>query len=100
MSAYFAGVPILSVVVPDIKTDSFEWSCSDAYPARQSLVFWGLVPVLSTSAVRATDEESTQETVKFALEYAKAKGLCSVGSSVVVLHRISADSVIKVVTVT
>lgn len=40
---YRPGMPTLSVVMPEIKTDSLDWSCSDESPARHSLIFRGLI---------------------------------------------------------
>jgi pyruvate kinase len=99
VAKYRPSMPILSVVVPEIRTDSFEWSCSDEAPARQSLIYRGLVPVLSTSSARASHAESTKQTLELALQHAKAKGLCKPGDSVVVLHRVDSATVIKILTV-
>ncbi|KAE8098360.1 hypothetical protein FH972_016429 [Carpinus fangiana] len=99
VAKYRPSMPILSVVVPEIRTDSFEWSCSDEAPARHSLIYRGLVPVLSTSSARASHAESTKQTVELALQHAKAKGLCKPVDSVVVLHRVDSATVIKILTV-
>ncbi|KAJ0013342.1 hypothetical protein Pint_20200 [Pistacia integerrima] len=99
VSKYRPRMPILSVVVPEITTDSLVWSCSDEAPARHSLIFWGLLPVLCSGSARASDSESTEETIEFSLQHAKAKGLCKQGDSVVALHRIDNASVIKILTV-
>ncbi|GFQ07247.1 pyruvate kinase cytosolic isozyme [Phtheirospermum japonicum] len=99
VAKYRPGMPILSVVVPEIKTDSFDWSCSDESPARHSLIFRGLVPILCAGSARASREESTEEALEFALQHGKSKGLCEVGDAVVALHRIGTASIIKIVTV-
>lgn len=99
VAKYRPAMPILSVVVPELKTDSFDWLCSDESPARHSLIFRGLVPVLSAASARASHEESTEEVLEFSLKHAKAKGLCKNGDSVVALHRVGAASVIKILTV-
>ncbi|XP_062153159.1 pyruvate kinase, cytosolic isozyme-like [Alnus glutinosa] len=99
VAKYRPSMPILSVVVPEITTDSFEWSCSDEAPARHSLIYRGLVPVLSTASARSSHAESTKESVELALQHAKAKGLCKPGDSVVVLHRVETATVIKILTV-
>ncbi|XP_028761213.1 pyruvate kinase, cytosolic isozyme-like [Neltuma alba] len=100
VSKYRPGMPILSVVVPQIiATDSFEWCCSDEAPARQSLIYRGLVPVLSTGSAGASQTESTQGTIEFALEYAKTHQLCRPGDSVVALHRVDSGTVIKILDV-
>ncbi|KAG7035785.1 hypothetical protein SDJN02_02583 [Cucurbita argyrosperma subsp. argyrosperma] len=99
VAKYRPGTPILSVVVPEIKTDSFDWSCSDEAPARHSLIFRGLVPVLSTASARSSHAETTEEAIEFAIQHAKLKGLCKNGDSVVALHRVGTASVIKILTV-
>ncbi|KAE8036902.1 hypothetical protein FH972_009534 [Carpinus fangiana] len=99
VAKYRPGMPILSVVVPEIKTDSFDWSCSDEAPARHSLIFRGLVPVLSAGSARASDAETTEEALVFAMQLAKTKGLCKNGDSVVALHKVDNASVIKILTV-
>lgn len=99
VAKYRPSIPILSVVVPEMTTDSFEWFCSDEAPARHSLIYRGLVPVLSSGSAKASDVESTDESVEFALEHAKAKKLCKPGDSVVVLHRDGSSSIIKILTV-
>ncbi|KAI5387286.1 pyruvate kinase, cytosolic isozyme [Lathyrus oleraceus] len=99
VAKYRAGMPILSVVVPEIKTDTFDWSCSDEGPARHSLIFRGLIPVLSAGSARASHAETTEEALDFAIQYAKAKGLCNNGDSVVALHRVGVASIIKILTV-
>ena len=91
---YRPSMPILSMIIPEITTDSLEWSCSDEAPARHCLIFRGLIPVLSSGSAKASYTESTEETTKLALQYAKATGLCKPGDSVVALH----PSVIKILT--
>ncbi|XP_062172326.1 pyruvate kinase, cytosolic isozyme [Alnus glutinosa] len=99
VAKYRPGMPILSVVVPEMTTDSFDWSCSDESPARHSLIFRGLVPVLSAGSARASDAETTEEALVFAIQHAKSKGLCKNGDSVVALHKVDNASIIKILTV-
>ncbi|KAF7836916.1 pyruvate kinase, cytosolic isozyme [Senna tora] len=99
VAKYRPGMPILSVVVPEIKTDTFDWSCSDEAPARHSLIFRGLVPILSAASARASHAETTEEAIEYAIQHAKAKGLCKNGDAVVALHRVGTASVIKILTV-
>ncbi|KAL5563789.1 hypothetical protein UlMin_033536 [Ulmus minor] len=99
VAKYRPGMPILSVVVPELKTDSFDWLCSDEAPARHSLIFRGLVPVLSASSARASSAETTEESLVFAIQHAKTKGLCKTDDSVVALYRDGHASVIKILTV-
>ncbi|KAK3197999.1 hypothetical protein Dsin_021414 [Dipteronia sinensis] len=99
VAKYRPSIPILSVVVPQITTDSIVWSCSDEAPARHSLIYRGLVPVLGAGSAKASDTESTDETIELSLQHAKAKKLCKPGDFIVVLHRIDNASVIKILTV-
>nr|XP_043622678.1 pyruvate kinase, cytosolic isozyme-like [Erigeron canadensis] len=94
------SIPILSVVVPEISTtDSFEWSCSNEAPARHTLVYRGLVPILSSGHINATSTESCDTTVELAIQEAKAMGVCRDGESVVVLHRVNGTGLIKILNV-
>uniref|UniRef100_A0A1J3K9V0 Pyruvate kinase n=1 Tax=Noccaea caerulescens TaxID=107243 RepID=A0A1J3K9V0_NOCCA len=99
VAKYRPGMPILSVVVPEIKTDFFDWSCSDESPARHSLIFRGLIPVLYAGSARASHDESTEEAIEFATQHGKEKQLCKTGDSVVALLRVGNASVIKILTV-
>ncbi|KAL6196800.1 hypothetical protein ACLB2K_032413 [Fragaria x ananassa] len=96
MAKYRPSMPILSVVVPEITTDSFEWSCSDAAPARHSLIYRGLVPLLSSGSIKGSHVESTEEAVQSAIQYAKANGLCKPGDSIVALHRMNCTDVCNI----
>ncbi|NP_001311913.1 pyruvate kinase, cytosolic isozyme [Capsicum annuum] len=96
VAKYRPAVPILSVVVPVLTTDSFDWSISDETPARHSLVYRGLIPILGEGSAKATDSESTEVILEASLKSATEKGLCQPGDAVVALHRIGAASVIKI----
>ncbi|KAH9746895.1 Pyruvate kinase [Citrus sinensis] len=96
VAKYRPAVPILSVVVPVLTTDSFDWTCSDETPARHSLIYRGLIPILAEGSAKATDAESTEVILEGALKSAIEKGLCSPGDAVVALHRIGVASVIKI----
>ncbi|KAL4562767.1 hypothetical protein LXL04_026797 [Taraxacum kok-saghyz] len=48
-------------------------SC-DETRARHSLIFRGLVPVLSAGSAKASHAELTEEALEFALQHAKEKG--------------------------
>ncbi|CAD5168680.1 pyruvate kinase, cytosolic isozyme [Musa acuminata AAA Group] len=96
VAKYRPRVPILSVVVPVLTTDSFDWSVSDEGPARHSLIYRGLVPLLAEGSAKATDSESTEMILEAALRSAVEKRLCKPGDAVVALHRIGVASVIKI----
>ncbi|CDY11933.1 BnaC03g13590D [Brassica napus] len=82
-----------------MKTDFFDWSCSDESPARHSLIFRGLIPVLYAGSARASHDESTEEAIEFATQHGKEKQLCKTGDSVVALLRVGNASLIKILTV-
>ncbi len=45
-------VPVLTVAVPVLTTDSLTWACSGESPARQCLVTRGLIPLLAEGSAR------------------------------------------------
>ncbi|KAH7692215.1 Pyruvate kinase protein [Dioscorea alata] len=96
VAKYRPSVPILSVVVPVLTTDSFDWMVSDETPARHSLVYRGLIPLLAEGSAKATDAESTEVILEAALKSAVKRRLCKPGDAVVALHRIGIASVIKI----
>ncbi|RZS24219.1 hypothetical protein BHM03_00057268 [Ensete ventricosum] len=61
VAKYRPPVPILSVVVPEITTDSFDWFCSDEAPARHGLIVRGLIPVLSGGMTKTTHSETRKK---------------------------------------
>lgn len=99
VAKYRPSIPILSVAVPVLTTDSLTWSCSEESPARHSLVCRGLLPLLAEGAAKATDSESTDAILSAALDHALKRKLCVVGDSIVALHRIGVANVIKIVEV-
>jgi pyruvate kinase len=99
VAKYRPSVPILSVAVPVLTTDSLTWSCSEESPARHSLVCRGLIPLLAEGAAKSTDSESTDAILSSALDHALQRKLCVVGDSIVALHRIGSANVIKIVEV-
>ncbi|KAK4748503.1 hypothetical protein SAY87_015089 [Trapa incisa] len=68
VAKYHLTVPILSMVVPVLTTDSFDWTCSDESPVRHSLVYQGLVPILVEGSAKATYAESTEVILEAALK--------------------------------
>lgn len=49
--------------------------------------------------MKATDSDTTDETLNAALEYAVSRNLCQPGDAIVALHRIGSSSVIKIMEV-
>lgn len=98
VAKYRPSVPILSVVVPVLttETDSFNWTCSEETPARHSLVHRGLIPLLAEGSAKATNAESAEQILDASLKSATARNLCKPGDAVVALHRIGVASLIKI----
>lgn len=99
VAKYRPSVPVLTVAVPILTTDSLSWECSSEYPARQCLITRGLIPMLSEGSARATDADTIDEILSAAISNAKESGYCSSGDVIVALHRIGHASVIKIVDV-
>ncbi|XP_024367985.1 pyruvate kinase, cytosolic isozyme [Physcomitrium patens] len=99
VAKYRPCVPILSVAVPVMTTDSLTWTCSEESPAHHSLVVRGLIPLLAEGSARSTDSESTEVILNAAIKYALRRRLCLVGDSIVALHRIGVGNVIKIMEV-
>jgi len=99
VAKYRPAVPVLTVAIPVLTTDSLTWSCSGEGPARQCLITRGLLPLLAEGSTRATDNDTTDEILLSAIKHSKTKGLCKKGDSIVALHRIGAASVIKIIEV-
>jgi len=97
VAKYRPLVPVLTVAVPVLTTDSLTWTCSNEAPARQCLVTRGLIPLLAEGSARATDTDTTDEILAAAIEHAKKMRYCTKGDSIVALHRIGNASVIKIV---
>jgi len=97
VAKYRPSVPVLTVAIPVLTTDSLTWMCSGEGPARQTLITRGLIPVLAEGSTRATDSDTTDEILNSAMEHAKRIGYCSPGDCIVALHKVGAASVIKIV---
>jgi len=99
VAKYKPNVPVLTVAVPVMTSDSLTWTCSGEAPARHALLTRGLIPLLAEGSARATDSDTTDSLLAEAIAHAVKSGLCAVGNAVVALHRIDAVSVVKVIIV-
>ena len=99
VAKYRPAVPVLTVFVPTLTTDSLTWTCSGENPARQANLTRGLIPLLAEGSARATDADTTDEILSAAIEHAKQAGYCQAGECIVALHRIGNASVIKIVNI-
>ncbi|KAL6543514.1 hypothetical protein OROHE_010136 [Orobanche hederae] len=85
IAKYKPTMPILSVVIPRLKTNQLKWSFTGAFEARQSLIVRGLFPLLADPRHPAESTNATNDSVlKVALDHRKASGVIKSHDRVVV----------------
>ncbi|KAL1541349.1 pyruvate kinase [Salvia divinorum] len=98
IAKYRPTMPVLSVVIPRLKTNQLKWSFSGAFEARQSLVVRGLFPLLADPRHPAESTNATNESVlKVALDHGKASGVIKSHDRVVVCQKVGDASVVKII---
>ncbi|KAL8159696.1 hypothetical protein V2J09_001233 [Rumex salicifolius] len=98
LAKYRPTMPVLSVVIPQLKTDQLRWTFTGAFEARQSLIVRGLFPMLADPRHPAGSDNVTDETVlKVALDYGKAMGIIKPHDRVVVFQKVVDASVVKII---
>ncbi|XP_057438187.1 pyruvate kinase 1, cytosolic-like isoform X2 [Lotus japonicus] len=98
IAKYRPTMPVLSVVIPQLKTNQLKWSFSGAFEARQSLIVRGLFPMLADPRHPAESTSATNESIlKVALDYGKASGVIKSHDRVVVCQKVGDASVVKII---
>ncbi|KAF5750462.1 pyruvate kinase cytosolic isozyme-like [Tripterygium wilfordii] len=98
IAKYRPTMPVLSVVIPRLKTNQLKWSFSGAFEARQSLIVRGLFPMLADPRHAAESTSATNESVlKVALDHGKASGVIKSHDRVVVCQKVGDTSVVKII---
>ncbi|OAY40937.1 pyruvate kinase 1, cytosolic [Manihot esculenta] len=98
IAKYRPTMPVLSVVIPRLKTNQLRWSFSGAFEARQSLIVRGLFPMLADPRHPAESTSATNESVlKVALDHGKASGVVKPRDRVVVCQKLGDASVVKII---
>ncbi|KAG6477119.1 hypothetical protein ZIOFF_066371 [Zingiber officinale] len=98
IAKYRPTMPVLSVVVPRLKTNQLRWSFSGAFEARQSLIVRGLFPMLADPRHPAESTGASNESVlKVALDHGKASGLIKSHDRVVICQKVGDASVVKII---
>ncbi|XP_062166380.1 pyruvate kinase 1, cytosolic isoform X1 [Alnus glutinosa] len=118
IAKYRPTMPVLSVVIPRLKTNQLKWSFTGAfedplcnlsnhmwesllyYPfnARQSLIVRGLFPMLADPRHPAESTSATNESVlKVALDHGKDSGVIKSHDRVVVCQKVGDSSVVKII---
>ncbi|KAJ9159849.1 hypothetical protein P3X46_025311 [Hevea brasiliensis] len=97
ISKYRPTMPVISVVIPRLKTNQLRWTFSGAFEARQSLIVRGLFPILADPRHPAESTNATNESVlKVALDHGKAIGVIKPHDRVVVCQKLGDASVVKI----
>ncbi|TKY62051.1 Pyruvate kinase, cytosolic isozyme [Spatholobus suberectus] len=113
IAKYRPTMPVLSVVIPRLKTNQLKWSFSGAFEdelpthlwesvftinARQSLIVRGLFPMLADPRHPAESTSATNESIlKVALDHGKASGVIKSHDRVVVCQKVGDASVVKII---
>ncbi|GFZ10776.1 pyruvate kinase family protein [Actinidia rufa] len=98
IAKYRPTMPVLSVVIPRLKTNQLRWSFSGAFEARQSLIVRGLFPMLADPRHAAESTNATNESVlKVALDHGKASGVIKSHDRIVICQKVGDASVIKII---
>ncbi|XP_022744191.1 pyruvate kinase 1, cytosolic-like isoform X2 [Durio zibethinus] len=97
IAKYRPTLPVISVVIPRLKTNQLHWTFSGAFEARQSLIVRGLFPMLADPRHPAESKTGTNESVlKVALDHGKASGVIKPHDRVVVCQKLGDASVVKI----
>ncbi|TQE08947.1 hypothetical protein C1H46_005330 [Malus baccata] len=97
IAKYRPTMPVLSVVIPRVKTNQLRWTFSGAFEARQSLIVRGLFPMLADPRHPAETTVATNESIlKIALDHGKATGVIKSHDRVVICQKIGDTYVIKI----
>ncbi|XP_062091899.1 pyruvate kinase 1, cytosolic-like [Humulus lupulus] len=97
IAKYRPTMPVISVVVPRLKTNQLRWTFTGAFEARQSQIIRGLFPMLADPRHPAESTNATNESIlKVALEHGKATGVIKSHDRVVVCQKIGDTSVVKI----
>ncbi|GAB4836325.1 hypothetical protein Ancab_001240 [Ancistrocladus abbreviatus] len=98
IAKYRPTMPVLSVVIPQLKTNQLRWIFSGGYEARQSLIVRGVFPMLADPQHAAEPKNATNEPVlKVALDHGKAFGIIKSHDRVVVCQKVGVASVVKII---
>ncbi|XP_073267224.1 pyruvate kinase 2, cytosolic isoform X2 [Populus alba] len=97
IAKYKPITPVISVVIPRLKTNQVRWTFTGAFEARQSLIVRGIFPMLADARHQAESTNSTNESVlKVALDHGKAHGFIKPHDRVVVCQKLGDAYVVKI----
>ncbi|OIW20637.1 hypothetical protein TanjilG_18575 [Lupinus angustifolius] len=98
IAKYRPTMPVLSVVIPRLKTNQLKWSFTGAFEAKQSLIVRGLFPMLADPRHPAESTSATHDSIlKVALDHGKALGIIKSHDRVVVCQKLGDSAVVKII---
>ncbi|MCI00575.1 pyruvate kinase [Trifolium medium] len=98
LAKYRPTMPVISVVIPQLKTNQLRWTFTGAFQARQSLIVRGLFPMLADPRHPSEYSSATNESIlKVALDHGKALGVIKPHDRVVVCQKVGDSSVVKII---
>ncbi|XP_050910464.1 pyruvate kinase 1, cytosolic isoform X1 [Lathyrus oleraceus] len=113
IAKYRPTMPVLSVVIPRLKTNQLKWSFSGAFEdqlpihlweslftsnARQSLIVRGLFPMLADPRHPAESTSASNESIlKVALDHGKTSGVIKPHDRVVICQKVGDASLVKII---
>ncbi|KAJ7974961.1 Pyruvate kinase family protein [Quillaja saponaria] len=98
IAKYRPTMPVISVVIPRLKTNQLKWTFTGAFEARQSLIVRGLFPLLADPRHPAESTSATNESIlKVALDHGKATGVIKSHDRVVVCQKVGDASLVKII---
>ncbi|KAF3434131.1 hypothetical protein FNV43_RR25234 [Rhamnella rubrinervis] len=98
IAKYRPTMPVISVVIPRLKTDQVRWTFTGAFEARQSLTVRGLFPTLADPRHPAESTNATNESIlKVTLDRGKATGVIKSHDRVVVCQKVGDAFVVKII---
>lgn len=95
IAKYRPTMPVLSVVIPRLKTNQLRWTFTGAFEARHSLIVRGLFPMLADP--RHPSNGTDESILKVALDHGKASGVIKSHDRVVVCQKVGDASVVKII---
>eukprot|EP00891_Asterochloris_glomerata_P008068 jgi/Astpho2/8068/e_gw1.00120.16.1_t len=93
IAKYRPTMPIVTLVVPTLKSNSLSWDLSGRSLARQCLIMRGVIPMLA-APVPGNSDVMLEEAVKAAA----SKGFCKASAHIVCVLSMGGNLVLKVVT--
>ncbi|EPS57753.1 pyruvate kinase, partial [Genlisea aurea] len=98
IAKYRPTMPVLSVVIPRLKTNQLQWTLTGSFEARQTLIVRGLFPILADPRHSVRRLSAANESIlKFALDHGRRAGIVKQHDRVVLCQKIGDAAVVQVI---